>query len=185
MIYLIIALVAAVGLAAYLGWNNAAMRQRIDQLEARCDALLDDSRQLRNLQHICKTREAEVRRLRNRMASYESDYQAMETKASELNVSLFRESGLRILAEKEDGAKRLKMEQLEKQLDAAQAKTRQAEAAAQEREKALREQIEQLEAEIARLQTVNARRLARRAQAETQLLNQVSLDDIMGGSGGE
>ena len=52
-------------------------------------------------------REAEIRKLRARVDAYEKDYQEMESRASDLSMHLFQESGLRIIAEKEDGAKRM------------------------------------------------------------------------------
>ena len=90
-------------------------------------------------------------------------------------MSLFKESGLRILAEKEDGVKRMKMEQLEHQLADArnrlkdqEAKSREAlekqAAQAEADAEALRQEIASRDAEISRLQTLNARRLAKGKQ---------------------
>ena len=115
MIYAIIAAVALAGVCAWLAWYCARLRQALDKANARVQQMKEDRAIRQNLQHVLDRREAEIRRLRSRMASFESDYHEMETRASDLNMSLFKESGLRILAEKEDGVKRMKMEQLEQQ----------------------------------------------------------------------
>ena len=122
LLYAIIALVLLAALAGWLVWRCVKLREAQARLQARCAALQKDRAIRQNLQHVLERREAEIRRLRSRMASFESDYHEMETRASDLNVSLFRESGLRILAEKEDGAKRMKMEQLEREVSDARRK---------------------------------------------------------------
>ena len=114
------------------------------------------------------------------MASFESDYHEMETRASDLNVSLFRESGLRILAEKEDGAKRLKMEQLEQQTTELRRKLRQQQDEAAETVRRMQDLITSQEKEIARLRQANARRIRKSAATDPLIANQVTLDDLLG-----
>ena len=209
MIYAIIALVALAVAAAWLCWRCATLRKALTKSQSRCQALQKDRAIRQNLQHVLDRREAEIRRLRARVSTYESDYQEMESKASDLSMSLFQESGRRILAEKEDGARRLKLEQMEQELaelrrkrreDADRQKADEArfreelerrEAEAREREAELREQadareaelrgqIDAQESEINRLRTINARRLARRTvPSGAGALDQVTLDDIL------
>ena len=190
MIYAIIAVVALAGVCAWLAWYCSTLRQALEKANARVRQMKEDRAIRQNLQHVLDRREAEIRRLRARVTAFESDYHEMETRASDLNMHLFQESGRRILAEKEDGVKRMKMEQLEQQLS----DTRQAlkdevarhDAAAAQTEAELREEIARLgeeitkrDNEIGRLQTLNARRLARRAQADAKAMDQVTLDDIL------
>lgn len=213
LIYAIIAAVALAGLCAWLIWRNRSLREDLAKVRARSRELQQDRAIRQNLQHVLDRREAEIRRLRARVAAFESDVQEMESRASDLNMSLFKESGLRILAEKEDGVKRMKMQQMEQQLadlrqkmreqaDAAEARLRnelaQHDADAAKLEASLRGEIARLSAEagksdealraeiaardneIARLQQLNARRLARKAQADASAMNQVTLEDILG-----
>ena len=198
LIYAVIALVALAVAAAWLCWRCLSLRKALARSQARCHELQKERAIRQNLQQVLDRREADIRRLRAKMATYENDYHEMESHASDLSVSLFRESGLRILAEKEDGAKRLKMEQLEQQLADMRDKLRRKEAQRQEeagqaarREQQLREdmaaqqarlqeEIDKQESEINRLRTINARRLARRTQSDNGTLDQVTLDDILG-----
>ena len=201
MIYAIIALVALAVAAAWLCWRCATLHKALTKSQSRCQALQKDRAIRQNLQHVLDRREAEIRRLRARVSTYESDYQEMESKASDLSMSLFQESGRRILAEKEDGARRLKLEQMEQrredadrqkadearfreELERREAEAREREAALREqadaREAELRGQIDAQESEINRLRTINARRLARRtAPSGAGALDQVTLDDIL------
>ncbi len=190
MIYAIIALVALAALCGWLIWRLIALRKALEKAHARNQSLREDRAIRQNLQHVLERREAEIHRLRARVTAYEKDFQEMESRASDLNMSLFKESGLRILAEKEDGVKRMKMEQLEHQLAEArnrlkdqEAKSREAlekQAAQAEAEaEALRQEIASRDAEISRLQTLNARRLARKAQQDSGGLDQMTIDDIL------
>ena len=190
MIYAIIALVALAALCGWLIWQLIALRKALEKAHARNQSLREDRAIRQNLQHVLERREAEIHRLRARVTAYEKDFQEMESRASDLNMSLFKESGLRILAEKEDGVKRMKMEQLEQQL--AEARNRLKDQEAKSREtlekqaaqaeadaEALRQEIASRDAEISRLQTLNARRLAKKAQQDSGGLDQMTIDDIL------
>ena len=190
MIYAIIALVALAALCGWLIWRLIALRKALEKARARNQSLREDRAIRQNLQHVLERREAEIHRLRARVTAYEKDFQEMESRASDLNMSLFKESGLRILAEKEDGVKRMKMEQLEHQLAEArnrlkdqEAKSREAlekqAAQAEADAEALRQEIASRDAEISRLQTLNARRLAKKAQQDSGGLDQMTIDDIL------
>ncbi len=200
LIYAIIALVLAIGLCAWLFWRNRALKRELDRARERNQALREDRAIRQNLQRVLDRREAEIHRLRARVTAFENDYQEMENRASDLNMSLFKESGLRILAEKEDGVKRMKMEQLEQQLaeanrrlkaqkeadeEALRAALAEHDTAAAKTEAQLRgeinrlnEEIHKRDNEIGRLQTLNARRLARKAQADAAL-DQVTIEDVL------
>ena len=183
MVYMIIALVALVILAAWLIWQCRSLRVSLAKLKAQARELQKDRAIRQNLQHVLDRREAEIRRLRSRMSAFESDYQEMESRASDLNMSLFRESGLRILAEKEEGANRLKLEQLEKQVSDAHRKLRQQQDEAAETVRRLQDLITIQDREIARLRQANARRLKKPSGGDPLLTNQVTLDDLLGGPG--
>lgn len=185
MVYAIIALALAVMAAAWLWWRNRALRGELARVQARCRTMQKDRAIRQNLQHVLDGREAEIRRLREKVAAYEADVQEMETRTSDLNMDLFRESGLRILAEKEDGARRLKMEQLEKELDGARKALRASEAEARAREEKLRAEIDGKQAEIERIRAAHARRAARRAQLENEMMDQITLEDILGDKNGK
>lgn len=178
MLYAIIALVALVILAAWLIWRCRNLRASLNKAQTRVHELQEERAIRQNLQHVLERREAEIRRLRNRMASIESEYQEISDRASDLNVSLFRESGLRILAEKEDGAKRLKMEQLEKQVSEARQKLRRQQDESAEAIRRMQDLISMQDKEIARLRQANARRI-KRPTADAALENQITLDDIL------
>ena len=212
MIYAIIAAVVLAGVCAWLAWYCARLRQALDKANGRIQQLKEDRAIRQNLQRVLDRREEEIRRLRARVTAFENDYQEMESRASDLNMHLFQESGRRILAEKEDGVKRMKMEQLEQQLaearrrlseqsaqadahlrselarhDAAAAQTEaglrgeiaRLSAEAGKTEETLRAEITRRDEEIGRLQTLNARRLARKAQQDNGGLDQVTIEDIL------
>lgn len=181
MIFLIIALALAVAAAGILAWRLRNARQALSRAEAACKSLREDRAIRQNLQHILERREAELRRLRAQLRQHEAEAQEMESRASELNLTLFRESGLRILAEKEEGAKRMKMDLMEKQLDEANRRLRAAKAEADESGRALREVIARQSAQIERLTAAQTRRPARRG---TELPNQITLGDILGEADG-
>ena len=177
--YAIIAAALLAALAGWLAWRLVRLRGDLERAEQRVRALQKERAQRQNLQHVCDSRAAEIRRLRERVARYEADVQEMETRASDLNMDLFRESGLRILAEKEDGAKRLKMDQLERQLEDARRRLKARDEEARQTEAQLRGEIERQQAENERIRAAHARRAARRAQLESAPLDQVTLDDIL------
>ena len=185
MLYCIIAIVVLACLSGALIWRCHGLGRSLEKAQARCQELQKDRAIRQNLQHVLERREAEIRRLRSRMASFESDYQEMENRASDLNMSLFRESGLRILAEKEDGAKRLKMEQLEKQVSDLRKRLREQQDEAAETIRRMQDLISSQEKEIARLRQANARRLKKPAGTDPVIVNQVTLDDLMGGAANE
>ena len=199
LIYAIIALVALAAAVGWLLWRCMSLRKALAKAQARYREMQKDRAIRQNLQHLLDRREAEIHRLRAKIDAYEKDYQEMESRASDLSMSLFQESGLRIIAEKEDGAKRMKMEQLEQQLEDQKKRNRELEARNKAREEQLNGEIvaleerarareEQLSAEIVaqeeeinRLRTINARRLARRKiQTDGDNLDQVTLDDVLG-----
>ena len=176
LIYAIIALVALVGLSAWLIWRCLALRSALAKSQSRCHELQRDRAIRQNLQHVLERREAEIHRLRARVTAFENDYQEMESRATDLNMHLFQESGRRILAEKEDGVKRMKMEQLEQQLAEARNRLKAQEAnscpggATEKLGRSrprptppwARRSLASRDEEIGRLQTLNARRLAKR-----------------------
>jgi DNA repair exonuclease SbcCD ATPase subunit len=125
LLYAIIALVALVILAAWLIWRCWTLHVTLTKTQAHLQLMQKEKARRQNLQQVLERREAEIRRLRQRVDDYESDFQEMENRTSDLNMELFRESGLRILAEKEEGANRLKLEQLEQQVSDARKKLRQ------------------------------------------------------------
>ena len=178
MLYAIIALVALVILSAWLIWRCRSLRASLAKAQARVEELQEDRAIRQNLQHVLERREAEIRRLRNRLADIEDEYEEISNRASDLNVSLFRESGLRILAEKEDGAKRMKMEQLEKQVSEARQKLRRQQDESAEAIRRMQDLISMQDKEIARLRQANARRIKKPATPDA-LENQITLDDIL------
>ena len=173
MIYLIIALAAALAGAGLLGWRLYRATRALHDAEAKCRALQRERGQRENLQTMLDNRNAEARRLRSRVKKLEAEKEAMEQQASELNLNLFHESGLRILLEKEDGARRMKIDLMERQLDDANRQLRQA-----------RDDIARLNASVAdqqqtidRLSAPQPRRSARRGREN--LPNQVTIDEII------
>ena len=179
MLYMIIALVALVILAAWLIWQCRNLHVNLTKTQAHLQQMNNERARRQNLQQVLERREAEIRRLRRRLDTFESDIQEMESRTSDLNMSLFRESGLRILAEKEEGANRLKLEQLEKQVSEGRRKLRQQQDESAETIRRMQDLINTQEKEIARLRQANARRIKRPA-ADSQLENQITLDDVLG-----
>ena len=182
MIFLIIAAILLTIYAGWITWKYMDMRgklRRIRDHERELEGDLEKQRAIRqNLQRICDGRGAELRRLRAQQAEHVAAIRELEAKASELNVSLFRESGLRTLAEKEDSAKRMRVDLLEKQLEEAQRKLKEHDAQALNAEKLYQNIIAEREAELAKLQTSRDRRAARRARANAGM-DQISLDDLL------
>jgi len=179
LLYAIIALVALVILTAWLIWRCRTLHVTLTRTQTHLQQMQKEKARRQNLQQVLERREAEIRRLRQRLDAYESDFQEMENRTSDLNMSLFRESGLRILAEKEEGANRLKLEQLEKQVSDGRKKLRQQQDESAETVRRMQDLINSQEKEIARLRQANARRIKKPA-ADTGLENQITLDDVLG-----
>lgn len=179
LLYAIIALVALVILASWLIWRCRTLHVTLTRTQAHLQQMNKERARRQNLQQLLERREAEIRRLRQRLDTYESDFKEMESRTSDLNMSLFRESGLRILAEKEEGANRLKLEQLEKQVSDARKKLRQQQDESAETIRRMQDLINTQEKEIARLRQANARRI-KKPPADNILNNQITLDDVLG-----
>ena len=178
MIYLIIALAIASAGAGFLGWRLYLALKALRDAEGRCRALQRERALRENLQTMLDSRNAEARRLRSRVRRLESDMADMEQQTSELNLNLFHESGLRILHEKEEGARRMKLDLMEKQLDELTEKLKQERQASRE----AREQVETLQALAAEQQQTIERLSAhpRRSAKNTRegLPNQITLEDL-------
>lgn len=179
MLYLIIALVLAVAGAGFLGWRFYGANQALARARAQCREMEQDRAIRQNLQHLLDGRIAENRKLKSRLRKTEDDLRQMEQQAHDLNLNLFHESGMRILKEKEEGARRMKLDLLEKQLDEANEKLRQQAEESRETEAMLKQIIADKDAEIDRLTLAQARRASRR-RAEG-LPNQVTISELMEG----
>ena len=178
LLYLIIALVLAAGAAGYLGWRLYATAQRLKGSEAARREMEQDRAIRQNLQHLLDGRIAENRRLKARLRQTEDDLRAVEQQAHDLNLNLFHESGLRILKEKEEGARRMKLDLLERQLDEANHRLRRQAEEYRASEAMLQQIISEKQDEIDRLTAAQSRRGSRR-RAEG-LPNQVTLSDLLG-----
>lgn len=169
-------------LAVYGVWATVRFAGLV-QLRRKFDAVeqeLERQRMLKqNLERICGKRGAELRRMRAENARLSGQLAELEEKTSELNVTMFRESGLRILAEKEEGARRMKMELLEKQLAEARKALKEQEQQACGAENMYQAIIAEKDQQIAKLQVAHARRAKARAKAEG-IPEQISLDDLLG-----
>lgn len=132
-----------------------------------------------NLERICDKRGVELRRLRAANARQAQALEELEEKTSQLNVTMFRESGLRILAEKEEGAKRMKMELMERQLMEARKALREHEVQSRGAEEMYQAIIAEKDQQISKLQAAHARRAKARAKAEG-IPDQISMEDILG-----
>ena len=173
MLYAIIALVALVILAAWLVWRCRTLHVSLTRTQAHLQKMQKEHAIRQNLQQVLDRRELEIRRLRQQLEKYESDFQEMENRASDLNMSLFRESGLRILAN------RLKVEQLEKQVSDGRKKLRQQQDESAETIRRMQDLIASQEKEIARLRQANSRRI-KKPPVESTLKDQITLDDVLG-----
>lgn len=179
LVFWIIMTVLLTLFGGWMVWDNLQLRKRMRQMDERLRELTRQKAIRQNLERMLGSRGAEIRRLRAREAEHVAAIRELEEKTSELNVSLFNESGLRILAEKEDGARRMKMEQLEKELSACRSKVRERDERYMASEQMYQSIIGEKDAEIARLQAVHSRRAKARAKASTGGLDQISLDDIL------
>ena len=196
MIYaLTAALILALAAAGVLTWQLLRAGRSIRRLQRERQAWQRDRAIRENLEEMIEGRNAEVKRLRSKLRKSEAALEDMEKQASELHLNLFHESGLRILREKEEGARRMKLDLMEKQLDALNRKLKQqkSEAAAEEarlsgiiaeqharlqrQDEALAEQ----QAQIEKLTAAQPRRGPRRAHAD--LPNQLTLNDLLDETG--
>lgn len=179
LLYLIIALVLALALAGYLGWRLYRTVQALERSERERRGMEQDRAIRQNLQHLLDGRIAENRKLKSRLRKTEDALREVEQQASSLNLNLFHESGLRILKEKEEGARRMKLDLLERQLDEANRKLREQAGEYRASEAMLQQIIAEKQDEIERLSAAQSRRGSRR-RAEG-LPNQVTLSDLLDG----
>lgn len=179
MLFLTIMIILLAAFSSWMIWKCMQLSGKVRQLEERTRELPRLKAIRQNLERMCEGRGAEIRRLRGCLAEQNATVRELEEKASSLNVSLFNESGLRILAEKEEGARRMKMAQLEKELSEARKQLRERETQAQNSELMYQTIIKEKDAEIVRLQAAHARRAKVKAKAATGGLDQISLDDIL------
>ncbi|MBR1560215.1 MAG: hypothetical protein IJ646_08255 [Clostridia bacterium] len=174
---MIIALCLAVAGAGYLGWRLYLATRALRRSERQVQELQQDRAIRQNLQHMLDGRNAEVKRLRARLRKREDELDALEKQTSELNLNLFHESGLRILREKEEGARRMKLELMEKQLDDLRAQLRAQRMDAEADVTRLTGIIVDQQARIDRLTAAAARRAARKRQEA--LPDQMTMNEIL------
>ena len=177
LVYMIIALCLAVAGAGYLGWRLYLATRALRRSERQVQELQQDRAIRQNLQHMLDGRNAEVKRLRARLRKREDELDALEKQTSELNLNLFHESGLRILREKEEGARRMKLELMEKQLDDLRAQLRAQRMDAEADVTRLTGIIVDQQARIDRLTAAAARRAARKRQEA--LPDQMTMNEIL------
>ena len=177
LVYMIIALCLAVAGAGYLGWRLYLATRALRRSERQVQELQQDRAIRQNLQHMLDGRNAEVKRLRARLRKREDELDALEKQTSELNLNLFHESGLRILREKEEGARRMKLELIEKQLDDLRAQLRAQRMDAEADVTRLTGIIVDQQARIDRLTAAAARRAARKRQEA--LPDQMTMNEIL------
>ena len=178
---MIIGMLLLAAAAGFLGWRWHTARQALLRCEAENQDLQQEIAVKQNLQRMLTERNAEIRRLRAGLRQREADARALEEQASQLNLKLFDESGRRILAEKEEGARRMKLELLERQLDEAAARRREDREAAKKREGELLEIIERQQQRLDKLSDEKSRR-ARRARQDV-MPDQVTISEILARAG--
>lgn len=183
MIYLIIALAVVAAGAGYLGWRLFHTSKALGLVEARCRSLQKERAQRENLQMILDSRNAENRRLRSRLRRLETDMSSMAQQTSELNLNLFHESSLRILREKEEGATRMKIDLMEKQLDELNRKLRlerqQARDNAARLNQVIEEQQQTIEEQRQSIEKLTAPQPRRAVRRRDSLPNQITLDEVL------
>lgn len=180
MVYILIGLLlmlAGIAVAVWFACQNRALREAAAQVEDHAEELKREQAIRRNLQRICDRRGAELNRVRGTIAGYEADIKDLEGQLSQLNVQLFQESGRRILAEKDEGARRIKLDLADRQLAEAEQKLRAARAVEAE----LREALAQRDAEIEKLKAAKARR-APRKQSDPLESGQITVEELLGGN---
>lgn len=176
MIYMAIALAVVAALAGYLGWRLYVTAMALKRRTLECREMEQDRAIRENLQFVLDGRIAENRRLKARLRKQEDQLREMEQQAHDLNLNLFHESGLRILKEKEEGARRMKLDLLERQVDETNKKLRRQAEEYRASEEMLQQIIREKQDEIDRLTAAQSRRGNRR-RAEG-LPNQVTLTDL-------
>ena len=168
-------------LAVYGVWITSRYRGlvRLRQSLSETEQELQRQKLLKqNLERICDKRGAELRRLRAVNARQAQTLQELEEKTSQLNVTMFRESGLRILAEKEDGARRMKMELMERQLVETRKALKEQEMQSRGAEEMYQAIIAEKDQQISKLQAAHARRAKARAKAEG-IPDQISMEELL------
>ena len=180
MILGLLMLLAGIGVAAWFALQNRELREAAarGRGEDHAEELRREQAIRRNLQRICDRRSAEVQKLHGQIRESQEKVQELENQITQLNVNLFQESGRRILAEKDEGARRMRQELADKQLADAQRKLRQQQEDARKREAELLETIEGLQAEVERMQTRRARHSTRRPPTAPD--NQITMDELLG-----
>ena len=175
-----LAVAAGVALAVW----NYRLRASLAEAQARLRGMRRDGDIRQNLQKICNARAAEIRRLQDALDRQRDARADLEDEIADLKVELFNETGRRIMAEKEDGARNLRLDQAERELTAARQRLRERDAAARQEAEQLRGTIRLQAAELARLEeALNPPAAPRRARrARTELLDQVTMDDILNGA---
>lgn len=185
VIYMVLGLLMLLiggGAAVWFALQNRELRERMAREQGGgepSEELRREQAIRRNLQRICDRRSAEVQKLRGEIREYEGRIQELENQITQLNVNLFQESGRRILAEKDEGARRMRQELADKQLAEAKDKLRRQQADARKREEELLGTIDGLRTELDRLRARRARHSARRASAAPE--NQITMDELLEG----
>lgn len=175
MVYILIGLLlmlAGIAVGVWFAYQNRMLRESAAQVEDHAEELRREQAIRRNLQRICDRRGAELNRVRGSIHRYEEDIRELEGQISQLNVQLFNESGRRILAEKDEGVRRIKLDLADKQLAEAEQKLQ----GHRETESQLRAIIAEQDQEIERLRTGRARR-ARRPDAPEN--GQITLEEVL------
>ena len=181
VIYVLIGLLLALGGAAAAVWfwlQNRRLKEQLAGMADRAEELKQVQAIRRNLQYICDRRGAELNRIRGIVHRYEDQIRDMEAEISRVNVQMFEESGRRILAQKDEGTYRIKLNQAEKELDDLRRRLREGRAV----EARLRAELQAREEEIGRLRAPKPRRAARRS-ADPLETGQITVDDLLGGAG--
>ena len=168
-------MVAGIAVAVWFAYQNRMLREAAAQADDHAEELKREQAIRRNLQRICDRRGAELNRVRNTIRGYEADIKELEGQLSQLNVQLFQESGRRILAEKDEGARRIKLDLADRQLAEAEQKLREARAVEAE----LREALAAKDMEIEKLKAARTRRPPRRP-ADPLEDGQITVDDLLG-----
>ncbi len=176
VVYILIGLLlmlAGAAVGVWFAWQNRMLRETMAQVSDHAEELKQEQAIRRNLQRICDRRGAELNRIRGTIGRYESEIHELESQISQLNVQLFNESGRRILAEKDEGVRRIKLDLADKQLADAEQKLRER----RETESQLRAIIAEQDAEIERLRAIRSRRPARKPDPLES--GQITVDELL------